>query len=187
MSNPEWNPWKTATLGILVILATVLVTSLVVAHYMESTSSQPANGQPLAIASTAGDAPPLPPAVPPAAAPPAPAAEVPPAAAPAPPHHHAARPARAAIDDCNRYAASTGHSGTDTFKDALIGGGTGAGLGAAGGAIAGGGGGAGKGAGIGGIVGAVAGTLYGLNESNQQDTRVAAAYRNCMRRHGYSD
>jgi hypothetical protein len=185
MSEPGWNPWKMATIGILVVFATALTTGVVVAHYVGTQAAQTPDAQQVASANAPG-APAenaLPPAVPPAAAPPAPAAQ-----APAPPHRHVgARPSTADIEDCNHYASST-HNGTaDTVKDALIGGAAGAGLGAAGGAIAGGGSGAGKGAGIGALVGATAGTLFGLNDANQRDSRTAAAYRACMRRRGYSD
>lgn len=187
MSELRWNPWKLATIGILVIFATALVTGVVVAHYKGATDTQTPDAQQLASANAPGA--PVenaPPAVPPAAAPQAPAA--PAAQAPAPPHRHtSARPSTADIEDCNRYAASTHNRTGDTVKDALVGGAAGAGLGAAGGAIAGGGGGAGKGAGIGALVGATAGTLFGLNDTNQRDNRTAAAYRACMRRHGYAD
>ena len=189
MSEAGWNPWKMATIGILVVFATALTTGVVVARYMGTTATQTPDAQQLASTNAPGAPaenalpPAVPPAVPPAAAPQAPAAQ-----APAPPHRHvAARPSTADIEDCNRYATSTHDRTTDTVKDALIGGAAGAGLGAAGGAIAGGGSGAGKGAGIGALVGATAGTLFGLNDANQRDTRTAAAYRACMRRRGYSD
>lgn len=95
------------------------------------------------------------------------------------------RPSANDIANCNAEADEARRTAGDTFKDALIGGAAGAGIGAAGGAIAKGGKGAGKGAGIGGIVGAAAGTLYGLNESNKSDERVAAVYRDCMARRGF--
>ncbi|MFI5366685.1 MAG: hypothetical protein ACHQ4J_13795 [Candidatus Binatia bacterium] len=193
MSEPGWNPWKMATIGILVVFATALATGVVVAHYMGTAAPQAPDTQQLASANSPNpptadapapaardSAPPVPP--PPAAQ--APEAQAPP---PRPPRHVAARPSTADIEDCNRYAASTHNGAAETLKDALVGGAAGAGLGAAGGAIADGGHGAGKGAGIGGLIGAAAGTLYGLNDANQQDSRRAAAYRACMHRRGYTD
>src|SRR2546430_17152673 len=75
-------------------------------------------------------------------------------------------PPQAAVDACNRYAASqTGDRDktAEVVKDAAVGAVVGAAVGAAGGAIAGGGKGAGKGAAIGSVVGAGGGTLHGLN------------------------
>jgi len=168
----SFNPWKWTTLGIMVILATALITGVVVAKYAGKADTP--ESQQLA-------------AVPP----PAPGVAVQ-QAAPPPPHkvverHASAKPSSAVIDECNRVASSTRDKTRETIKDALIGGAAGAGLGAAGGAIANGGNGAGKGAGIGGLVGAAAGTLYGLNENNQSDVHVAQAYRDCMRQHGYPE
>ena len=184
MSEPGWNPWKMATIVILVVFATALLTGVVVARYMGA-DTQTSDAQQVASANApnAPAANAVPPAVPPAAAPQAPVAP-----APAPPHRHvAARPSTADIENCNRYASSAHDTTANTVKDALVGGAAGAGLGAAGGAIAGGGRGAGKGAGIGALLGVTAGTLFGLNEANQHDNRTAVAYRDCMRRRGYTD
>ncbi len=171
MLHAQFNPWKFATLGIGLVLATALITGVVVANYsasppLEQPAQPPVNRQP----------------------PPAPA-RVANAGPPAPPIRQArAEPSSADIDACNRYASSTAEGKTkETLTDALIGGALGAGLGAAGGAIAGGGSGAGKGAGIGALVGAAGGTVYGLNESNQRDARAAQAYRACMKHRGYND
>jgi hypothetical protein len=100
---------------------------------------------------------------------------------------HVSLPSTADIEACNQYAKSeTSSSNTkEVVTDAVIGGAAGAGVGAAGGAIAGGGKDAGKGAAIGGIVGATAGTLYGLNETHKNDSRVQAAYAECMKRRGF--
>ena len=98
-------------------------------------------------------------------------------------------PPQAAVDACNRYAASqTGDRDktAEIVKDAAVGAVVGAAVGAAGGAIAGGGKGAGKGAAIGGVVGAGGGTLYGLNEGKKHDERYREAYSGCMRTRGYS-
>jgi hypothetical protein len=40
--DERWNPWKLATLGLLVTLATALVTGVVVANYAGNQSSEPA-------------------------------------------------------------------------------------------------------------------------------------------------
>ncbi len=156
------NPWKLATLGILVVLATALVTGVVVANYSGDRPAPPDTKQARANTSERNSAKPVVVA-------------------------EAKRPSAADIEACNRDADDARDSTGDTIKDALIGAGAGAGVGAAGGAIAGGGKGAGKGAGIGGLVGAAAGTLYGLNRSNSNDERAAQAYRNCMERRGYND
>ncbi len=192
----SWTPWKLATFGILIVLATALVTGVVVANYTGKQSIPPASDTGPNVAAIAPQAPsigaaPLPPSTsgdqPPN--PPQNVAPNPPQSAPesARPSGAAARPSRHDIKACNRYADSARNHTGETLKDALFGGALGAGLGAAGGAIAGGGGGAGKGAGIGGLVGAAGGTLYGLNQANQADERAAAAYRACMRRRGYVD
>ena len=178
MSGVNWNPWKIATIGLLLVIGTALTTGVVVAYYAGSSKTEPEQSAP-----APEPAPPQPgmPAPPQAAVPPPPPAE--------PPMAYArSEPSRADIKACNRYAQNVAHQKTqETLTDGLLGGALGAGLGAAGGAIAGGGGGAGKGAGIGALVGAAGGTLYGLNQANQSDARVAQAYRACMKRRGYSD
>ena len=158
-----WNPWKITTLGLIGVVATALITGVVVANY---TGNQQAESPP---------------------APPPPqqyARQAEPASRPQAP----ARPAAADVEACNQRASAVAHDRTkETLTDALIGGALGAGVGAIGGAIAHGGDGAGKGAGIGGLLGVTAGTLYGLNQSNQQDARATAAYRACMKRRGFVD
>ncbi len=195
----SWNPWKLATFGILIVLATALATGVVVANYIgkhqipdASAPDTAANVASVAPQAMPTGAPPLPPSSSAGEQPPNPPPNVvpnPPQAAPehAHPSGAVARPSRRDIEACNRYAESTHNHTGDTLKDALFGGALGAGLGAAGGAIAGGGSGAGKGAGIGGLVGAAGGTLYGLNQANQSDEKAAASYRACMRRRGYVD
>jgi outer membrane biosynthesis protein TonB len=193
----QWNPWKLTTIGMAVVLATALITGIVVANISGRTEPQ-AEAPQAAVPPTPADqlaAPPPPPAeqgVPPPAAqqgappPPAQVAAPPPPPA-APERHAAARPSSADIEACNRYASSVaGNKTTEAVTNGLIGGALGAALGAASGAIAGGGSGAGKGAGIGGLVGAAAGTIYGLNKANQGDAHAEAAYRACMRRRGYT-
>jgi len=194
----QWNPWKLATLGMAVVLATALITGVVVANISGRKEPQAEEPQAQAPQTTVPPTPadeltapaPAPPAQQGAAPPPpqaqlgAPAPPPPPAA---PERHAAVRPSAADIEACNRYASSVSREKTtQTLTDALVGGALGAGLGAASGAIAGGGSGAGKGAGIGGLVGAAAGTVYGINKANQSDSHAAAAYRACMRRRGYT-
>lgn len=91
------------------------------------------------------------------------------------------RPAQAAIENCNQYAASA-RNNLRIVRDGAIGAAVGAGVGAAGGAIADGGSGAGKGAGIGAVVGGVGGALYGLNAENQKSERGREAYAECIAR-----
>jgi len=160
MSDSTWNPWKLTTIGMALVLATALVTGLVVANWSGSEPPQKA-------------------------AAPAPAAQRAPARAAVAP----AVPTQAAIDACNQYAASQAgqHDKTmEVVKDAAVGALVGAAVGAAGGAIADGGKGAGKGAAIGGVVGAGGGTLYGLNANKKHDERARAAYASCMRSRGYA-
>ena len=184
--DQSWNPWKLTTIGMALVLATALITGVVVANYVGKTNPAPpeqavpdqmaALGQPPAPGQVTN------------VAPPPPAREVAPPGPPPAARHVRVEPSGADIDACNRYASSVSRSKPqETVTDALIGGALGAGLGAAGGAIAGGGSGAGKGAGIGALIGAAGGTLYGLNDSNRTDARAAQAYRTCMKRHGYSD
>jgi hypothetical protein len=196
MEASGWsNPWKLTAIGMALVMITALVTGLVVANWSgpaaadrdakaATTATQPQ-------APAAAQASPAAPAAPAAAlVPPAPSA---PAAAPAAPKHPAAVktagvPAKSAVDECNRYAASQvsqGSKTTEVVKDAAIGAVLGAAVGAAGGAVAGGGKGAGKGAAIGGVVGVGGGTLYGLNENKKHDEQYRAAYGACMRSRGY--
>ncbi len=166
MSSNDWNPWKAATIGIAVVVTTVLVTAVVVGNWSSREPTKEATKPPpiaLNPKTTTRHA------------------TQPPAPAPT--------PKAADIEACNQYAKSVTTSDTpkDVLTKGVIGGALGAGVGAAGGAIAGGGKGAGKGAAIGGIVGATAGTLYGLNEANKADDRSVDAYRACMRERGYTN
>jgi hypothetical protein len=143
------------------VIATALVTGLVVANWYSPESSRPA--------------------VAPKAAAPAPAHT---ATAPV---RAAAKPTGADVQACNDQAkAETGDKTLKIVKDTAIGGAVGAGVGAATGAIADGGSGAGKGAGVGGIVGLAAGALYGLNEAKAHDARYVEVYRTCMRGRGHT-
>ncbi len=194
MADQQSNPWKLATIGMVLVFSTALVTGVVVANYVGNEKPNPVtapSGEPVVSAAPAQSAASLPGQAPPLlnqapaerVVPPTPHQAVARQEAPAP--HRAARPSAAAVEACNQYASTAGQNkATQTVTDALIGGAVGAGLGAASGAIAGS---AGKGAGIGGLVGATAGTLYGLNQANQGDARAVAAYRACMRRRGYAD
>jgi hypothetical protein len=182
MSN--WNPWKMTAIGMALVIATALITGLVVANWnradkpsgADSLASQP-SAAPSPTAVTAAPAPVTTPASAPARSRGVASVQTPPARTPAAPD----------VDACNAYAkAQVGDKTVETVKDALIGAVAGAGVGAAGGAIAGGGKGAGKGAGVGGVVGAAAGTLYGLNEGKSHDARYVQAYRTCMKARGYT-
>jgi hypothetical protein len=154
-----WNPWKLTTIAVLLVLATALLTGIVVANWTggEKTVVEPPKTAPRAAGRTVG--------------------------APAP-----AAPARDVVDACDRYASTQAGSRDktlETVKDAAVGAVVGAAAGAAGGAIADGGKGAGKGAGIGGVLGAGAGTLYGLNENRKHDERYREAYAACLRSRGH--
>lgn len=159
------NPWKLTAIGMAVVMATALVTGLVVANW--SGGDRTAQEQKA----------------------PEPKAQAPRAAAPARVASAPATPGPSTIEACNKYAA--GEAGTkdktmEVVKDGAVGAIVGAAVGAAGGAIAGGGKGAGKGAAIGGVVGAGGGTLYGLNENKKQDERYRAAYASCMHARGFA-
>ncbi len=186
MADNAWNPWKMTAIGLALVIATALVSGLVVAYWTgrepQQKTEAPAEVSKPAPAPVAGTRPAnrtearvtTPVAPPPQMT----------GAQPVP-----AVPTQAAINACNQYAAT--HVGqrdktVETVKDAAIGALLGAAVGAAGGAIADGGKGAGKGAAIGGVVGAGGGTLYGLNENKQADQRYRDAYATCMRSRGYS-
>lgn len=169
----KWNPWKMTAIGMVVVMATALITGLVVANWSGSDRDKAAE--------RSSPAPAAKPAVK-SAAPRTASATQAPAAAPA-------QPTQSVIEACNRYAASEAppkDKTVEVVKDAAIGAVVGAAVGAAGGAIAGGGKGAGKGAAIGGVVGAGGGTLYGLNENRKNDEHYRAAYASCMRSRGYA-
>ena len=168
------NRWRLATVAAALVLATGLVTGLVVANW-GPTGTGSSGGQ---AGMTGGK-----PAARPISIPDRPAA----GAASARPAGTV--PTQTDVADCNRYAAAQAGQRDKTWevaKDAIIGGAVTAGIGAAGGAIAGGGKGAGKGAAIGGIVGAAAGTLYGINENRKHDEAYRAAYASCLRARGYA-
>jgi hypothetical protein len=169
--------WKFTAIGIVVVVATAIVTGLVVAN---RTGSDPsvvvqAPTSPSASPSSTAQAPTAPP----------PATETP---------RRSSVPSQEAVNACNRQAANQAGSapreGTDKAidvgKDAGIGALGGAAVGAAGGAMAGGGKGAGKGALIGGLVGAGGGTLYGIWDNKKNDERFREAYASCMRARGHT-
>ena len=204
MADTSPNQWKLATIGLLIVGATVLITSLVIGRdtkvvppeeivqteeadtqvaKKEVVKKEPTSKPKVAVKVAA--APPAPkPAVKVAAAPPAPK----PAPAPEPVYSpQPAHPPQSIIQACNKYASDQVNSKTEeVVKDAGIGALLGAATGAAVGAIAGGGSGAAKGAGIGAIAGGAGGTLYGLNENQTNDARYQEAYSSCMRSRGYS-
>jgi hypothetical protein len=167
MDNSWNNPWKLIAIGMALAIVTAVVTGIVVAN---RTGTKPT--QEVATTTAAGKPPAAPTA--PASTSPRPASTIPP---------------QAAIDTCNKYAATPPSQREKTIgvvKDAAIGGVGGAAVGAAGGAIAGGGRGAGTGAAIGGLVGAVGGTLYGLNDIHKNNQEAQAAYARCMQAHGHT-
>ena len=162
--NQAWNPWKITAIGMGLVLATALVTGLVVARWgdtesdvVTTPSASPRTAQTPAVQSLSA--------------------------------RPSTVPTQAVVDACNQQAANQVAQKDKTMevvKDAAVGAVAGAVLGAAGGAIADGGKGAGKGAAIGGVVGAGGGTLYGLNENRKQDENYRAAYGSCLRARGYS-
>ena len=167
MANETWkNPWKLTAVGMALVIATVLVTGLVVANWKGQDSDKKV------VDVTPGRA--------------APRAET--ATAPAAPTA-AGIPPQSAINTCNESAAAQAgqrEKTKDTVIAGAIGAVAGAAVGAAGGAVVGGGSGAGKGAVIGGLVGAGGGTLYGLNENRKHDESYRNAYAACMRARGYT-
>jgi len=205
--NESVNYWKFATIGILLVGATVAATLLVVGRDKNASpdaqtvqvsepapvegnthvpdgkapAAEPPRGARIAPSNrTAAGTPPPPPAYPPQVAHPP---QMPPQAAYPP---QPAYPPQTVMDACNRYANEHVNSKTEeVLKNAALGAAIGAAVGAAGGAIAGGGSGAGKGAAIGGVTGVAGGTLYGLNESKSRDAQYQAAYASCMRSKGY--
>ena len=199
MSNESVNYWKFATIGILLVGATVAATLMVaggdskteptsaaaqvdetpIADAGEKTAASnqvvkeaaPTGRSARAAQSRTASAavPPPPPSSPQAAYPPQPA-----------------YPPQSVMEACNKYANEEVNSKTEeVLKSAALGAAIGAAVGAAGGAIAGGGKGAGKGAAIGGVTGVAGGTLYGLNETKSRDAQYEAAYSSCMRSKGY--
>jgi hypothetical protein len=200
MATESVNYWKFATIGILLVGATVAATLLVAGRdsKSEQTASSPSEpsklqsgGTALAEDKSASVANALPedrhaerhqsPRV--SKTDRQHASSAPPQAAyPAQP----AYPPQSVMEACNRYANEQVNSKTEeVLKNAALGAAIGAAVGAAGGAIAGGGSGAGKGAAIGGVTGAAGGTLYGLNENKSHDAQYQAAYASCMRSKGY--
>ena len=194
MADVSPNQWKMATIGLLIVGATVLITSVVIGRDTKVVPPEEIVQTQEAEAKIAEKEPaPLPkPAVKIAAAPPAPKAAVKIAAAPPAPKPvynppQPTYPPQSIIQACNKYASEQVNSKTEeVVKDAGIGALGGAALGAAIGAISGGGSGAAKGAGIGAIAGGAGGGLYGLNENQTQDARYQEAYSSCMRTRGYS-
>ena len=165
MTNESWkNPWKLTAIGMALVIATVLVTGLVVANWSGRQSDK------TVVDVSPGRA--------------APRVATSPVASTA-----AGVPTQAAIDTCNQSAAAQAGQ-REKVKDTVIAGAigavAGAAVGAAGGAVIDGGSGAGKGAVIGGLVGAGGGTLYGLNENRKHDESYRNAYAACMRSRGHT-
>jgi|SRR5262245_25103059 len=157
--NPMINPWKLATIGLLLIGVTALSTGVTTAYFMRPAfGPAPLADEVQSVPSTA-----------PAAVAPAPAVRYV-AASPAPRRVVASAPrvvrtaAVPVADDCD----STGDRVWRIAKPGAIGALIGAGVGAAGGAIANGGDAAGKGALIGGLAGAVLGGGYGAYKTKNE-------------------
>lgn len=170
MSNESVNYWKFATIGILLVAATVAATLLVTGRDSKTEPPQSSTAQVDEASAKMAEG----------------------SASNKPPHtaqpsgSSAALPPRSVMEACNRNANDRVNSKTEeVFTDAALGAVIGAAVGAAGGAIAGGGKGAGTGAAIGSVTGAAGGTLYGLNEAKSHDRRYQAAYASCMRSKGY--
>ena len=181
MVNDSWkNPWKLTAIGMALVIATVLVTGLVVANWSGKGSDQKvADVSPAPTAPGVAASPTAAPATPSVAAP-----STAPAASAA-----SGVPTQSAISGCNQSAASRAgqrENVKDTVISGAIGAVAGAAVGAAGGAVIDGGSGAGKGAIVGGLVGAGGGTLYGLNENHKHDERYRNAYAACMHSRGYT-
>lgn len=204
MSNESVNYWKFATIGILLVGATVAATLLVAGRDSKTGSSdaqtaqvgtQPA--QPAGIEEGGASGPPAgktAPAQPQRSARAAQSNRNTSGALPPPPPYppqagyppQPAYPPQSVMDACNKYANDKVNSKTqEVLKNAALGAAIGAAVGAAGGAIAGGGSGAGKGAAIGGVTGVAGGTLYGLNETKSHDAQYQAAYASCMHSKGF--
>lgn len=174
MSSESLNPWKLATIGILLVGATVAATMLVTGQdsRTESPDSETAQASEALAPVTEKKAAQTVKAVP---------VERQQSARAASTH-----PSQSIMEACNKYANEQVDSrAEEVLTNAALGAAIGAAVGAAGGAIAGGGSGAGKGAAIGGITGAAGGSLYGLNESKSHDAEYQAAYSSCMRSKGY--
>ena len=173
MTNESWkNPWKLTAIGMALVIATVLVTGLVVANWSGREADQkvvvsPGSTAPRVVTGPSTQATQTTQATPAAAG----------------------VPTQAAIASCNQSAAAQAgqrEKTKDTVIAGAIGAVAGAAVGAAGGAVIDGGSGAGKGAVIGGLVGAGGGTLYGLNENKKHDERYRNAYASCMHARGYT-
>jgi hypothetical protein len=162
MVGESWkNPWKLTAIGMALVIASALVTGLVVANWTGRESDKKASvvssDRPATSVSSS------------------PAART--------------VPTQSAINACNQSAeaqAGQRDKTRDTIIAGAIGAVGGAAVGAAGGAVVGGGSGAGKGAIIGGLVGAGGGTLYGLNENKKHDESYRNSYAACMHARGYT-
>src|SRR5216684_5754316 len=112
MNEGNWNPWKLTAIGLALVMATALVTGMVVANFAgRANDRQPAETKQLAPTA------PTAPAAAPAASPRLAAA---PAPAPAPVPAAPARPSQGTIDDCNRHAATTKEKTVEIVKDSAV-------------------------------------------------------------------
>src|SRR5262245_27657289 len=107
MTDERWNPWKLTTIGLGLVIATALITGLVVASWNNNNASAPATSASAPRTTPAPAAPSRPPAV--ATAP-----------APAPPRHVATpAPSPADVEACNTQANSqAGDKTLNVVKDA---------------------------------------------------------------------
>jgi hypothetical protein len=154
------NPWKLATLGLVVVMITALSTGLTTAYMMRPATTGSAEGTVPVVSAPAVAAPPAYSAATPRVATAAPRVTT--ARTPAP----VVRPA--SITPVAVDCATGGERAMKIAKPGLVGTLAGAGLGAIGGAIADGGSGAGKGALIGGLAGAALGGGYGAYKTKQE-------------------
>ncbi|BCT66571.1 hypothetical protein [Nitrosospira sp. NRS527] len=200
MSNESVNYWKFATIGILLVGATVAATLLVTGR--DSKTEVPDSQKAVDASPTVGVedttksgtsaklAEEVAPVEPQRSTRVAKSSRNTSGAIPPPPpagySPQPAYPSQSVMEACNKYANGQVASKTEeVVKNAALGAAIGAAIGAAGGAIAGGGSGAGKGAAIGGVTGVAGGSLYGLNETKSHDAQYQAAYASCMRSKGY--
>jgi hypothetical protein len=156
------KPWKIAGIGIALVTATALATSVTTAYLVRGGASEPQ----VSAVVPGGPQPAGARVVPATPAAPRPRVLATSATAPAPRPVAVARPV--AVSSVPADCATTGDRVWRVAKPGLVGGLLGAGVGAAGGAIADGGKGAGKGALIGTLAGAAAGGVYGAYKTKNE-------------------
>jgi uncharacterized protein YcfJ len=187
VADQGWNPWKMTAIGLGLVVATAVVTGVVVANW--SGRDVPRTAETPGVTARPASIPKVNPAARVVTGLETVATARPGAPAPVAAAQPASLPSQATIDACNQQAAAQSRQRSNTKEiviDGAIGAVAGAVVGAAGGAIADGGSGAGKGAAIGGVLGAGAGALYGVNENRKNDAQYRDAYASCMRSRGHA-